>query len=152
MKRSQELAKAGKINKEANIKDQHSIIINVPIEAVWDALVSIKNWSNWNPQISSVDGPEKISEGTIFSWTNKKVKTKAEVQLFKPMSVLSWYCKSYWVNEIYVWSLESDENQTIITLEASMQGVFIFFVNSHPKVYIELLNWVENLKKMLEKG
>ena len=151
MDKTIELAKEGRINENASIKDQHSIIINAPIDKVWEILADLSNWPTWNEDISKVVVNGDLEEGSRFSWVYNGNKINAEIQLLKEPNELAWSGKARWVKEIYVWQLESDENQTIVTLSASLSGSFTIFVNSHQKVYRELIQWVECLKKAAEQ-
>lgn len=151
MNQAKSLAKEGKIDENASIKDLHSIIINASIEDIWMKLADLQSWPDWNNEISSVEGPGSLSEGVGFSWTYKTSKINSEVQLFKAPNELAWVNKSYWAKEIYVWSLETDENQTIVTLKTSLQGPFTFFTNSHQKVYNKLIEWLQDLKRVFEE-
>ena len=150
MNRTNALAREGKINENANIRDQHSIIINASIEKVWKILTDFNEWPSWNSEISKVALSGTVQEGTTFSWTLNGNKHTAQIQLCKEPSELAWSGKSKWIKGIHAWQLESDENQTIVTLSTSLQGAFIFFVNSHQKVYNELLQWLEKLKAKAE--
>ena len=150
MNRTNELAREGKINENASIRDQHSIIINAPIDKVWNILTDFNTWPSWNPEITKVEVSEEVRESTSFSWTLNGNKINSQVQLFKAPNELAWSGKSKWIKGIYSWQLESDENQTIVTLSSSLQGAFIFLVNSHQKVYNELLQWLEKLKDKAE--
>jgi len=145
------LAKEGKINENASIKDQHSIIINAPIEKVWEILIDLNSWHEWNKEISGMKVEGEIKEGTKFKWVNHGKKTSSQIQQFKAPTDLAWSGKTSLVKEIQSWQLESDEGQTIVTLSASLHGAFTFFVNSHLKVYNELINWIESLKARAEE-
>ena len=145
------LAKEGKINENASITDEHSIIINAPLEKAWEKLIGIKKWPDWNAEISGIDGPDHLTEGVSFSWSFNGSKNKSEVQLCKAPAELAWTTYSVGAKRIYVWSLETDENQTIVTLKSSLQGTLMFVTQSHQKVYNQLIAWLEALKKELEK-
>lgn len=145
-----ELAKEGRINENASIRDQHSIVINAPIQKVWNLLVDIKKWNEWNPSIVGVSiKGEKVIEKVNFSWRLNGYLAKSEIQKIDEPNVLSWTGISRNVKRIYVWQLESDDNQTIVTLSASLQGILIV-LQSHQKVYNELIYWLECLKKATE--
>lgn len=152
MNRLNALAKEAKINENASIRDQHSIIINAPIEKVWETLLDLHSWPKWNPEVSkiTVDGP--IKEGTKFNWTYGQNKFSSEIQLLDQPHALSWTSRSNWVKGIAVWQLEKDDNQTIATAGTSFQGAFTVLVNNHQKVYKELLGWLDQLKKTCESG
>lgn len=152
MNRSIALAKEGKINENASIRDQHSIIINAPIEEVWEILTNLKEWPSWYGNVKRMEVDEMVEEGTQFKWTLGRVKSISQIQRLARPNTFSWTGKSKWVKRIYVWSLEADENQTIVTVSSSLQGTFTVLVENHQKVYTQLINWLECLKSKSEKG
>lgn len=152
MNRSIALAKEGKINENASIRDQHSIIINAPIEEVWEILTNLKEWPSWYSNVKRMEVDDMIEEGTQFKWTLGRVKSISQIQRLARPNTFSWTGKSKWVKRIYVWNLEADENQTIVTVSSSLQGTFTVLVENHQKVYTQLINWLECLKSKSEKG
>lgn len=152
MNRSIALAKEGKINENASIRDQHSIIINASIEEVWETLTNLKEWPSWYSNVKRMEVNDKVEEGTQFKWTLGRVKSISQIQRLAKPNTFSWTGKSKWVKRIYVWNLEADENQTIVTVSSSLQGTFTVLVENHQKVYTQLINWLECLKSKSEKG
>ncbi|WP_420578476.1 SRPBCC family protein [Ekhidna sp.] len=152
MKKLNALAQKGQINENASIRDSHSTIINADINKVWDILVNLKDWPNWMQDVKkvTVEGSE-IGEGTVFKWVQGRAHGISEIQAFKKPNTFAWTSKASMVKRIYVWSLESDEGQTIATVSASFQGVMVVLAQNHQKVYNELLNWLEALKNKAEK-
>lgn len=146
------LASQGKINENANVKDQHSIIINAPIDRVWSILADINRWSEWNDQIKNVKIGGELTKGTDFSWTFDGTKFKAQIQSAEKPTTLAWTGKSSMAKSVHVWQLEDDENQTIATLSTSLQGTFTFLFNKHQKIYNDLLTWLQTLKEESEKS
>ena len=151
MNRTNELAKEGKINENAGVKDQHSIIINASIEKVWDILTDLNEWPEWNKEVKKMVVDGDIAKKTNFYWTMGRYKAHSQVQQIIKPTTFSWTGKSYFVKRIYVWSLEADGNQTIVTVSTSLQGMLSVLVENHQKVYNELLNWLECLKKKTEE-
>ena len=145
-----ELAREGKINENASVKDGHSTIINASIDKVWGLIIDIQNWPKWNQVVKSVQVEEKIEEGTSFAWNLNGTKIKSQVQFLESAHTMSCTGKSKWIKSIFVWQLESDENQTIVTLNASMQGAFATLFKNHQKVYNDLIKWLSSLKKAAE--
>lgn len=145
------LAKKGQINENAGIRDSHSTVINASIEKVWEVLADMEKWPTWNPDVRKVTLEGEVAEGTFFNWVQGRTHGVSQIQqVNKPFS-LAWTSKAKMVKRIYVWSLESDENQTIATISASFQGAFVVLVENHQKVYNELLSWLELLKKQAEE-
>ena len=144
------LAQDGKINENASIKDQHSIIINAPIEKVWSIITNISEWESWNGDVKNVKINEEPKVGTPFKWKIGRLSTSSQIQSLDKPTTFSFTGKSSFVKRIHVWSLETDDEQTIATLATSLQGVFTVWVENHRSVYNELLNWLESLKQIAE--
>lgn len=150
MEKLNALAKDGRINENANVKDQHSIIINSPIDQVWSILTDLEKWSEWNPNIKNVV-VEKVEESGNFKWQLDGTKISSQIQSMQAPTQLAWTGKSKWVKSIYVWQLEDDENQTIASLSASFQGgAFTILVSNHQKIYNDLMGWLASLKQKAE--
>ncbi|MEQ9405016.1 MAG: SRPBCC family protein [Cyclobacteriaceae bacterium] len=152
MKKLETLAKEGKINENASIKDGHSIIINAPINKVWGVLTDLEKWPNWNPVIKNVSTGGKPEKGMNFKWTFDGTKYSSQIQAIKEPETLAWTGKSSWIKSIHVWQLESDDNQTIASLSTSLQSTFAVLVNKHQKVYNDLIGWLECLKNTAESN
>ena len=151
MKRLNALAKKGEINENASIRDSHSTVINASIERVWSVLTDIEKWPEWNEDVKKVELNGELKEGVGFTWKQGRTQGHSEIQQIKEPTSFSWTSKANWVKRIFVWSLESDENQTIATVSASLQGTLVVLVENHQKVYDELLNWLECLKTKAEE-
>lgn len=151
MKKLNALAQKGQINENASIRDSHSTIINADINKVWDILVNMEDWPNWMHDVKKVSVDGEPDEGTVFKWVQGRAHGTSQIQAFKKPYTLSWTSKARMVKRIYVWSLESDEGQTIATVSASFQGTMVLFAQTHQKVYDELLNWLESLKNKAEE-
>ena len=151
MQKLNALARKGKINKNADIRDSHSIIINAEIDKVWGILFDMENWPQWNEEVKKVTVEGDVQEGANFKWVQGRTHGNSQVQKVQKPAILSWTSKAKLVKRIYVWTLESDENQTIATLSASFEGAFVVLAENHQKVYNELLNWLERLKNKAEE-
>ncbi|MEO9868851.1 SRPBCC family protein [Ekhidna sp.] len=151
MKKLNALARKGKINENASIRDSHSTIINADIEKVWSILTDMENWPDWNPEVKKVTLDGDLSEGSTFKWTMGRTNGESQIQQVNKPSTLTWTSKAKWVKRIFVWSLESDEGQTIATVSASLQGTMVVLMENHQKVYDELLSWLECLKNKAEE-
>ena len=152
MKETIALAKEGMINTNASIKDQHSIIIQAPIEKVWTILTNVSGWKQWNPLIKHLSATDEVHPGSQFEWKIGRMSSSSEIQLMDKPGTFSWTGKSTFVKRIYVWSLETDENQTIATLGTSLEGLFTVWVENHRSVYNEIHQWLDCLKVKAEEA
>lgn len=149
MKKLNELAREAKINEDASITDQHSIVINAPISEVWNKLIDFSNWHNWNPSISKMEIVGELEEKTKFNWRLNASNVKSQIQRIQEPTSLTWTGLSKNIKRIYVWELVSDDDQTIVTLSTSLQGILII-LESHQKIFNELNLWLEKLKEATE--
>ena len=142
-------AEQGTIDENADLKDRQSIVINASIETVWDLLVNVEQWPDWNSHISKV---ARGSDGKSFSWSDDGRKYKSRfVKTDKPSS-LTWLGESGWIKSAYAWTLDrTDENQTVISVEEGYKGILLFLFMSHQKVHSNLLSWLDQLKKVAEE-
>ena len=150
MNRLNALAKEGKINENASIKDSHSVIINAPIAKVWEILIDIEKWPEWNNIVKEASIKDPVEIETPFSWYFNGVRFNSQIQAISEPNMLTWTGKSKLIKSAFVWQLENDDDQTIATFSASLQGTFTVLVNKHQRVYNELMTWLENLKKSAE--
>lgn len=143
------LAEEGKINPDASIRDSQSIIINAPIDTVWQVISNISEWSDWNPSIKSVK-VNQVEVGGSFSWNISGTTIKSVIRKIQDKELISWTGTALGIKAIQVWKLEADGDQTIVTTEESMEGFFTLFF-SHQKLHNSLVQWLENLKQRAEK-
>ncbi|HCX22144.1 MAG: polyketide cyclase [Flammeovirgaceae bacterium] len=143
------LAKEGKINQDASVRDSQSTIINAPVDVVWNILSDISKWPEWNTDIKSVT-IDQVSVGANFSWTIGGSTIKSTIRQIKEKELISWTGTTMGIKAIHVWKFEADGNQTIVTTEESMQGFFTLFF-SHQKLHSSLLNWLDCLREAAEK-
>lgn len=143
------LAKEGKINKDAHITDRQSIIINCPIERVWELMVNVQQWPEWNHDIK-VDKFTTTESEEPFKWQIKGQSIRSTFQKVDPPYTLSWTSKSQLFKAVNVWKLERAGDQTIVSAEESIQGLSAFFFG-HQKLHNTLLTWLSRLKMKAEE-
>ncbi len=143
-------ARKGKINKNASIRDRQSIIINAPVERVWEVLTNINKWPDWYEDIRSASC-DKVELNGPFEWSLKSTRLKSHFQLVDPPNMLAWTGSSKMVKAIHVWNLEAADSQTIVTVEKSIEGFLIPVFNRQSKVHDDLMAWINALKIESEK-
>ncbi len=144
------LAREGKINENASMRDRQSVIINNNQANIWKVLTDVSDWPSWNQDISKVKF-DSINEGANFSWKLSGTTMKSTFQKIDEPNLLAWTGKTRWIKNIHVWKLEqTDEDQTIVSAEESMQGFLTPLVISHYRLHQSLLNWLSRLKHICE--
>lgn len=150
MKALESIAREGRINENASIRDRQSTIINAPIDKVWSLLTDVNNWPSWNKEIKMAKGGE-VTQGATFEWQIRLSHFHSEFQAVEAPNLLSWTGKSKLVKSIFVWNLEASDMQTIITVEESLEGFVIPVFNNHSKLHDILIDWLHALKERAEQ-
>ncbi|WP_421868875.1 SRPBCC family protein [Marinoscillum sp.] len=143
------LAKEGKINQDASVRDSQSIIINAPVDKVWSLMIQMKEWSEWNEHIKSVEIDE-VRVGADFKWQIDGSKVRSTIQQIKEKELISWTGTAMGIKAIHIWKFEADGDQTIVTTEESMQGFLTLFF-SHQRLHSSLVNWLDQLRQKAEE-
>ncbi len=150
MKTLEKFAKEGRINEDASIRDRQSVIINARIEKVWDILIDVANWPQWYSEVKKAKCGT-VDAGESFEWTVKATNLKSIFQIVDTPTQLAWTGKSKFVKAIHVWTLEASDDQTIVTVEESIEGFLIPVFNRNSKIHDSLLSWLSALKIESEK-
>ncbi len=147
-----QLAKEGKINDQASLRDRQSGIINAPIDTVWDILTTIPDWPTWNSSIKKITTHNGLSSGSMFSWQSQKIHINSEISIVSKPTTFGYISSIAGSKMIQIWNLEkSSETQTIVTCEVSMQGVRTLFYG-HQTLNYSLINWIDKLRKKAESN
>ncbi len=149
MRKLSQIAKEGRIDEDASLMDRQSIIINAPIEKVWNHLVDAEKWPTWNSDVKWVKVDE--ADPYSFKWHHHGHTISSTFQYIKAPYGLSLTAQFGLVKAIYLWTLDStDEDQTVATVQQSFKGFMLFLFMNHRKMHEDLLNWLDQLKKVGE--
>jgi hypothetical protein len=142
------------INQLAPVKCTQSIIIKAKPEQVWKVLTNIDNWSNWQSEIgmSSLNG--ELKSGSTFIWKTGGILINSKLHTVNPYSEFGWTGKTFGMFAIHNWVLTEHENNTIVKVEESMEGLLAKILKSSFNKSLEkgMAFWLEKLKKEVEKG
>lgn len=145
-----ELAKAGRIDEEASIQGEASIMIKAPIDVVWLRLTQLELWPDWNQAISKVKVRGRLKEGKKFEWVANGTEISSEVVEFKPVQTFTWIGESSGGKAIHIWQLSPvDKYTTVVLVKESMSGFLLswFYSSDDLKEFLE--NWLKDMEKSL---
>ena len=149
MKELEQIAQEGRIDENSSLTDRQSIIINVSIQEVWNKLTAIDQWPEWNKDIKWAKGVAK-KQGDVFSWNHHGKNYQSILEVAKAPHLFTFVAKSGLIKSIFSWTLdETDENQTVISMEQSSKGFMLFLFMNHGKVHYDMLHWLEQLRDSL---
>ncbi len=112
------------INKDAPVTSQSEIIIDAPIEKVWQILTNINDWPAWQKEVTESTLNEDVSEGVAFKWKAGGLSFTSQIHTMYPKKKFGWTGKTFGASAIHNWFFTDDDNKTKVRVEESLQGVF----------------------------
>jgi uncharacterized protein YndB with AHSA1/START domain len=108
---------------EAPVVATHEVVIDAPIDRVWEILTAIERWPEWNPDVKSVsmDGP--VERGSSFRWKAGPGTITSLVEHVERPHVVAWSGRTLGIRAVHVWRLESTESGTLARTEESYDGL-----------------------------
>jgi hypothetical protein len=99
------------------------IVIDAPIEVVWNAVVDVANWPRWNANVSDVSVDGALALGTTFAWKAGKARITSKIAAFEPHTHLAWTGKTLMVRAVHVWRFTAMERGTRVSSAESFSGI-----------------------------
>lgn len=112
------------INENAPVQSKNQIEIEAPIDTVWKILTDINNWTKWQKAVSETEVLGKIEEGTLFIWKAGGLTFKSKIHTSRPATAFGWTGTTIGASAIHNWTFTKKDNNTIVVVEESLQGVF----------------------------
>jgi uncharacterized protein YndB with AHSA1/START domain len=111
------------IRSDAPVVSAYEVVMDAPIERVWDVLTAIERWPAWNPDVKSVsmDGP--VERGSSFRWKAGPGTITSLVEHVERPHVVAWSGRTLGIRAVHVWRLESREGGTLARTEESYDGL-----------------------------
>jgi uncharacterized protein YndB with AHSA1/START domain len=111
------------IDPEAPVVSAHEIVIDAPIERVWDVLTAIDAWPAWNPDVKSVSIDGAVEQGSTFRWKAGPGTITSRIEHLERPHVIAWSGRTLGIRAVHVWRLESREGGTLARTEESYDGL-----------------------------
>jgi uncharacterized protein YndB with AHSA1/START domain len=131
------------INENAPARARAEIMINADPESVWNVLIDVKNWPNWNPDVKNVVMDQKFIVGSEFKWKAGPGTITSKLQEIEKPKLLVWTGKTMGIHAVHVWRLKPINGQTIISSEESWTGLMVSILSGRMQ---------NTLKKSTESG
>ncbi|MCX7985831.1 MAG: SRPBCC family protein [Bacteroidales bacterium] len=112
------------INKDAPVKSKNQIEIKAPIKTVWKVLTDIKRWPKWQKAVTKTEIIGNIEEGKAFYWKADGLSFRSKIHTIKPYLAFGWTGTTIGASAIHNWTFIEKDNQTIVVVEESLQGIF----------------------------
>lgn len=131
----------------------HKVLINAPIETVWERLVDWQNWTKWDKGMKSIRFSEPLalhSKGKIY--LGKGLGGTLVVTEFKPGESYKSEFTLFGSRYEFEHDLEQAANFTLVTFRVNAEGFFadMFHLFLMAKFGEALPQWMDNFKRLVE--
>lgn len=115
------------IDTAARAKAYASVEIAAGLEAVWNLLVDIPRWPDWNPRIrsASLEGPLVAGTRLVVRFGRLPGVLASRIRLVEPCRQIAWSGRLFGGATVHVYRLEAVGQQTAVSSEASWDGMAI---------------------------
>lgn len=120
-----------KINTKARVKAHQEIMIEAPVEKVWDRLTSIKDWDKWQSAISSVKIDSAISKNISFKWSSNGISFNSIIHTNQKNESFGWIGTTWGAQAIHNWTFIKEESQTRVIVDESLEGLLISLFSNY---------------------
>ena len=150
---AQNCSKMKSINNNAPVKCSKTILINSTPEKVWSILTNIDKWANWQTDITKPKLNGSLKPTTTFDWQSGGAKIHSTIQIIDEFKYIGWTGKSFGMLAIHNWKLTTENGQTKVEVEESMEGLLagLFKKPFNRSLETGMQKWLELLKKESEK-
>lgn len=136
------------INQDAPVVQSNEIYIKAAPDKVWEVLINIENWDEWNNKIKNPKLQEELKVGATFTWKTNGSKIKSKIHTYKTNQAIGWTGKTLGARAIHNWYLEPTERGTLVKVEESMEGWIVKLMKKkiNKTLKEDMAYWLEQLK------
>ncbi len=131
------------INQNAPVVADGELTIAAAPELVWDVMVAIERWPEWNPDIkwATLDG--ELAVGSQFRWKSGPGTITSTLQGVERPRFLAWTGQTLGIKAVHVWRLDATGDSTVVRTEESWEGLMVRLFRGSMK---------RTLKKAIDAG
>jgi hypothetical protein len=109
---------------EAPVSASAEAEIAAPVETTWDVLTNIERWTDWNPDVKSVDVEGEVTTGSVFRWKAGPGTITSTVDRLERPNLIAWTGTTLGgLRAHHVWRLEERNGKTHVRTSESFLGL-----------------------------
>jgi uncharacterized membrane protein len=142
------------IHLDAPVITRKSIIINAPIEKVYQIFSDVDHWDNWQREIIAPQINGAFQSGSSFNWKSNGLKITSTLQTVETNKLVGWSGPAFGAFAIHNWYFKEQNGQTTIRVEESMEGWLVKLLQRKFQSSLDksIEYWLNALKKESEKN
>jgi uncharacterized protein YndB with AHSA1/START domain len=140
------------INTEAPVITRDEILINAPVQKIWEIQTDVFAWPAWQPDVDGAESEAPLEVGSVFRWQTAGLDITSTVQEIDPPRRIVWGGPAQGISAVHVWTLEPQEDGVLVKTQESWEGepVDAQVETLQGALDKSLRDWLENLKRTAE--
>jgi uncharacterized protein YndB with AHSA1/START domain len=140
------------VDRNAPVTIERVAEIEATPDAVWDVLVDVEGWPDWNPDVKSAQLEGSFAAGSEFRWKSGASTIHSTIELVERPRLVGWSGTTLGARATHVWRLEPTSTGTRVLTEESMSGLVPRLFSGWMKRTLErsLDTWLAEMTKTVE--
>ena len=141
------------INEDAPVITRDEILIEAPIETIWEIQTNIADWPSWQPDVDAAQTEGPLDVGSVFRWQTAGLDITSTVEEIDAPRRIGWGGPAQGIVAVHVWTLEPQDEGVLVHTEESWEGdpVTAQVETLQGALDASLRAWLENLKRTAEE-
>jgi uncharacterized protein YndB with AHSA1/START domain len=141
------------INKDAPVITRDEILIEAPIETIWEIQTNVADWPSWQPDVDGAQAEGQLEVGSVFRWQTAGLDITSTVEEIDPPRRIAWGGPAQGIVAVHVWTLEPQDDGVLVRTAESWEGdpVTAQVETLQGALDASLRAWLENLKRTAEE-
>jgi len=102
------------INSAAPVITRDEILIDAPIERIWEIQTDVAAWPSWQPDIDRAQSDGPLAVGSVFRWQTAGLDITSTVQEIDPPRRIVWGGSAQGIVAVHVWTLDPQEDGVLV--------------------------------------
>lgn len=140
------------IDSDAPVVSRHEVLIDAPLQVIWELHVDVAGWPSWHPDIDGTQPQGPLGPGAVFRWQTAGLDiTSTVAQLDAPRRVV-WGGPAHGITGVHVWMFTDTVSGVLVRTEESWDGdpVRNSADTLQPALDASLQSWLCALKRAAE--
>jgi uncharacterized protein YndB with AHSA1/START domain len=140
------------INEDAPVITRDEIVIQAPIETIWEIQTNVDEWPSWQPDVDGAKSEGALGVGSVFRWQTAGLDITSTVEEIDAPNRIVWGGPAQGIVAVHVWTFEPQDDGVLVRTAESWEGEPVTAQVETLQVALDgsLRAWLENLKRTAE--
>lgn len=140
------------INAKAPVVARCDVVIDAPLQRVWQLLTDISSWPDWQPDITAAASGRPLRTADTFRWTTAGLDIESTVYLLESPRRIIWGGTVHEITGIHLWTFDVVGSAVHVHTGQSWDGdpVLADVEGTRAALRESLATWLGHLKRAAE--